>query len=259
MLRAKKPLPEFLDPNLMNRLSEKVEELEKKLVDKARKDPRHDSARELFDSMLSDETLNYESKVKESLDFDNQEKWEDQRWKEHLGVMLYDYYRHNNLEDENIRGTHVFIEKARDILKDIHNTNIDKIYDYWELLMDWITIHEAPKEVVTKGKTVKLNNTKSRTFLRGEVDKNNPKTVQQLFSILVKHLENLLTSHLAFVPIEKKFETLNKMFNSIRSCNTLPGIKGAIVAYFYDIVYAISIISNWYTYEEAKKIIEIKT
>lgn len=258
MLRSKKPLPEFFNPELIKKYSDLVETEEKDFLNELRSTKRHTDAKNLFNVMCSDEVLDLENSAKNIVSF-QEDAWEKKYYRRLIGQILYDYYRRNNVEDKSVKGTDVFIPKAKDILKEIHEETIKRIYEQWKILIDSISLYEvSDKGKNTSKNTLRFNKNSSKVYLNGEKDKENPLPKEKLISRITSHFEKLLTSHLSFIKVEDKFKMLNNMFNDVRKCNTIKEIKASILIHFYDLVYAISIVSNWYSYDTAKKIITIQ-
>ena len=160
------------------------------------------------------------------------------------GKIIYDYYRENTFADSEIgnKRADVYLKEAADIIKKVQEDSF----------VSWIKAFEGvieTAEISTQGNIIKIGKKDSKVVLKfGDT----PDLVQKKFTQI---FDNLMKSHLSFIPVKEKIKALNMLFKQIKSLRTTKELKQYMLIYFYDLVYAISITSNFVSFEEAQKII----
>lgn len=207
-------------------------------------------AGQLFKMLKDDSDIDFTQVLDKSTDISNLEKKELRKEVEGLyGKIVYDYYRENKFDESEIENKRadVYLEEAANLIENIQKKSFKNWIKVFDGIIESAQLEKSPNKIKIGKKDPKP------VFIEvGNGQRENEDSLKRKFG---QTFNKFMMSHFAFIPLKEKIETLNGLFKKIKKLDTTDYLKKYMLIHFYDLVYAISITSNFVEFSEAQKIL----
>jgi hypothetical protein len=160
-------------------------------------------------------------------------------------MILFDYYRENQVEDETlkVRGETVCVEAAKNRITQVQENAFNATFENLQKFIDVCEISSVKTTIRAAGS--------DNVSLNGNTPEANVIAFDQLWNSFVG-------SHFSTITMEDKINSFQILFEKICKVNCDLKLKTILKLYFYDLVYAVSILTDNVPYKEAVKMVLCK-